>query len=464
MLINSFQFLVFFACFFVVYSFLLDRGVKLQNGLILIASYYIYGLIDWRMNILLLSVTLVYYGIGIAIEKYHKQSLVIAGISLAVILLLYFKYFNFFISQFVTAANKLGWHLDDVAQKIILPIGISFYMFKLMSYVIDIYRGEQKCCRDFVAFAAYVSFFPTIMSGPIDRPNKFIPQLLNKRVFNAHLTIEGLAQITWGLFLKMCVADRINQYVTAVYGNLPNHNGLTVFIAILLYSLQIYADFAGYSDMAIGVGKMMGFEVMKNFNYPYFARNVAEFWRKWHISLTTWLTEYIYIPLGGNRKGKYRTILNTLIVFTICGLWHGAGWTFILWGFINGCLFIPNLLKDNPKKYKGISFTFDIKTITSSLFTYLLISFCWLIFREKSLVDVGNILHSLVSPWGKPYTNLWVYFVLVIPVFFVHEFHHGISRLQFLNNIPLEVKIAIYILLCLVLGVYNSDQFIYFQF
>lgn len=464
MLINSFQFLIFFVLFFVIYSFLLGGKTKAQNWLILFASYYTYGLIDWRMDILLLSVTLAYYVIGIAIEKYHKKSLVTLGILLAVGMLLYFKYLHFFVSQFIAVTNVLGWHLDDVMQNVVLPIGISFYMFKLISYVIEIYRREQNACRDFVAFAVYVSFFPTIMSGPIDRPNKFIPQLQSKRTFDAHFAIEGISQITWGLFLKMCVADRINQYVTAVYGNIPNHNGLTILIAILLYSLQIYADFAGYSDMAIGIGKMLGFNVMNNFNHPYFARNVGEFWRKWHISLTSWLTDYIYIPLGGNREGKYRTILNTLIVFTICGLWHGAGWTFILWGFVNGCLFIPNLLKVHPKKYKGVSFKFDLKTVISSLYTYIVISFCWLIFREPSLTDVSNILSGLASPWGKPYAGMWMYFALVLPVFFIHEFHHGISRLHFLNNIPLELKSAIYILLCLVAGVYNSNQFIYFQF
>ena len=449
--------------FFIVYSFLLSGKTKLQNCFILIASYYFYGVVDWRMDILLLSVSAFYYGIGIAIEKYKKKSLVTFGIMLAIGLLLYFKYLGFFVSQILSITKKVGWSLDEPTLKIVLPIGISFYLFKLISYIIEIYRGRMSVCYDFVAFAAYVAFFPTVMSGPIDRPNKFIPQLQNKRIFDANLAVEGLFQITWGLFLKMCIADRINQYVTAVYDNIPNHNGLTILLAILLYSLQIYADFAGYSEMSIGIGKMMGFSVMKNFDYPYFARNVGEFWRKWHISLTSWLTEYIYIPLGGNRKGRFRTIFNTLVVFSLCGLWHGAGWTFVLWGFINGCLFIPNLLKTHPTKYKGMPFYFDFKTLINVFLTYLAISFCWVIFREQSLTNIANILSGLLTSWGKPFGD-WMYFVVVMPIFFVHEFHHGLGRFQIFNRIPVEVKIAIYILMCLIVGVYNSNQFIYFQF
>lgn len=464
MLLNSFQFLLFFGVFFIFYSILFNGRTKIQNWLILLASYYFYGVVDWRMDILLLGITFFFYSIGITIEKYHKKWVLTIGILFAVGILFYFKYLNFFISQIVKVTNTMNFHLDDITLKIILPIGISFYLFKLMCYIIEVYRGNIPACRDFVAFASYVSFFPTVMSGPIDRPNKFLPQFHQKRLFNAKNVVEGLCQIMWGLFLKMCVADRINLYVNAVYGNLSNHNGTTVFIAILLYSIQIYADFAGYSDMAIGVGRVMGFDVMKNFDHPYFARNVSEFWRKWHISLTSWLTEYIYIPLGGNRKGKLRTILNTLVVFSLCGLWHGAGWNYILWGGVNGMLFIPSLLSSKPKKYKGVPLTFDYITIVKISVTFLVISFTWLIFHESSIENVFLIFQRLFSPWGMPYANSWHIFIVVLLALFIHEVHHATGCFVILEKIPVEIKTSLYVLLCLMFGVYNSNSFIYFQF
>lgn len=465
MLINSIQFFLFFIVFWLVYTLLFNGKTKSQNWLLLFGSYYFYGVADWRMAILLAIITFLYYGIGLWLGKNKSRSILVLGVSLGVGILFYFKYLNFFIDSFVTLTNGIGWHLDQISLDIILPIGISFYLFKLMSYVIEIYRGTMNPCKNFVVFADYVAFFPTIMSGPIDRPNIFIPQIKQRGPFKADLAIEGLVQMAWGLFMKMCVAERIDLYVTSTFDTLDNQNGATITLCVFLYSIQIYADFAGYSDMAIGIGKLLGFHVTKNFDRPYFSRDVSEFWRKWHISLTRWLTDYIYIPLGGSRCSILRVIINTLIVFTVCGLWHGAGWTFILWGFVNGLYFIPILLSKHRHDYKHTALTLKFPNVLRLLLTFVLISFTWELFRSPSLASCMSVIAGMFKPWSLPSSiDELFYIVLCLMVLFIHDGRRAFDKIKFLNRVPVILKFVCYILLVMVVGRLDSDSFIYFQF
>ena len=478
MLINSIQFLLFFLVVYMVY-WLLRNNYKVQNWLLLGASYYFYGVASLEMCILLLLITCTLYGIGLMIEKYNEQDSckaklwTVFGATIGVGLLLYFKYMNFFIENFTALISVVGFRCDSHTINIIMPIGVSFFTFKLISYVIEVYRKSMPATKDFVAFATYVAFFPTIMSGPIDRPNKFVPQLLLNRNLQWDLQLRGLQQILWGMFKKMVIADNLASVVNVAWDN-TSLVGSSYVVAMFFYSVQIYADFSGYSDMAIGVGKLLGFDIMRNFNYPYFSRNISEFWRRWHISLTSWFTDYIYIPLGGNRLGKIRTILNSLVVFTICGFWHGADWSFVLWGFLNGALFIPYLLQNKPKKYKNVPLTISVDTIMRMVLMFFLSSICWVFFRAEDVNSAFSFLGrmfdiSLLSiPRFTGMTNIT--FLIMIPYLILFTIFEWRGRdkecpifmkspygwLQFVNYAFLVVSIYF-------LGT-DSSSFIYFNF
>lgn len=314
MALNSIPFLIFIIIIFSIYYSVCKEDVKKQNILLLLSSYFFYGYIDFRMLLILISATLIFYYLGIKIQSSRKsKSYCTIGIILGCGFLLYFKYFNFFIDSFVVLANNLGIHINLKSLKILVPLGISFFTFKLISYTLETYKRRIAGCKDIVIFSLYISFFPTIMSGPIDRPYDFLPQLNIKRTFNEKFVVQGLRQFLWGMFKKMVIADNIAIIVNNAWSNLSSQSSLSLIIISMLYTIQIYADFSGYSDMAIGIGKTLGLKITKNFQYPYLSRNLQEFWRRWHISLTSWLTDYIYIPLGGNRCSPIRHLLNIMI-------------------------------------------------------------------------------------------------------------------------------------------------------
>ena len=394
MAINSFGFLLFFSIVFFVYYFPLKERTKAQNWLLLIASYVFYGIANWKMIPILLIATTLFYFLGIKISGSNDKKAgrlttlaVVAGVGL----LFYFKYLDFFIASFSDLFNAIGLRTNWSTFNIIFPLGISFFTFRLISYAVEVYRNKIEPERDFVAFATYISFFPTIMSGPIDRPNDFLPQLHKKRTFDYDMAMDGSRQVLWGIFKKMVIADNIAVFVDNVWMGLPNQNSPTLIIAALLFTMQMYADFSGYSDMAIGVGKILGFRITINFRYPFFATNIAEYWRRWHISLTSWITDYVFMPLNIRFRdyGNWGLIWAIIINMIIIGVWHGANWTFAVFGLYHGLLFIPLILSGafmKRKKLKigkfGLPSTMDLLKMGG---TFLLVTVGLIIFRAESI-------------------------------------------------------------------------------
>ena len=362
MIFNSFNFILFLFIVFFFYYFPLKENTRGQNWLLLFSSYFFYGFAEMKIVPLLLVVTTIFYTIGLAIHKTKNEKksswLTTIAVLTGIGVLLYFKYFNFFIGSFARIFNNIGLQTNWTTFNIILPLGISFFTFKLISYVVEIHRGKIEPTKDFVAFATYIAFFPTIMSGPIDRPS-FISQINNKRPFNYSLAVDGCRQFLWGLFKKVVLADNLAVYTEQAWSNVQDSSGSTLLLAAIFYSFQMYTDFSGYSDMAIGTGKILGFRITDNFNYPFFATNVADYWRRWHISLTSWLTDYVFMPLNVKFRslGKWGTIFAIIINMVVVGIWHGPNWTFAVFGLYHGLLFVPLILSGSffkKKKQKRI--------------------------------------------------------------------------------------------------------------
>lgn len=475
---NSITFFPFFLFVFIIYYFLINEKTKLQNTLLLISSFIFYGIINWKALIILqISILLTYY-IGIGIEKYNQSDekkaslLTTVGVCSGIGLLIYFKYTNFFIESvnLFLKGMDLNVHLNTL--KIILPVGISFYTFKLVCYFIEIHRQKIKAEKSLLTLSTYIAFFPTLLSGPIDRPNAFIPQLTNKRIFDRALVTEGISQFVWGLFMKVCIADVIVIYNDTIFNNISHHNGFTVLIATLLYPLQMYTDFAGYSDMAIGIGKTLGFKITANFNYPFFARNIAEYWRNWHISLTSWLTDYVFMPLNVRFRDleKWGSILAIVITFVLIGMWHGANWTFALFGLYHGLLYIPLMLSGAFFKKKKLKLnTFKLPTFPDAikmLTTYITVAFGLIIFRSPSLNDVLINISSLFKSWDVPFLHFSTigFISIALSLLFIHDYNQCFKVWPRLLSIPRWVIVVCYVILILLMGAFNNKQFIYFQF
>ena len=348
MLFQSIEFLIFLPIVFVLYWFVFKR-LKYQNMLVLVASYIFYGWWDWRFLILIAITSGFSYWSGVLIKRFEdnqkKKKWISAGnIIINLLILCAFKYFNFFVENIVRLFDIFGMKLDWTTVNLILPVGISFYTFQALSYTIDVYRKKIEPTTDAVAFFAYISFFPQLVAGPIERSTNLLPQFQKERIFTFESGADGLRQMLWGFFKKIVIADQCAKYVDVVFADYSSQNGSTLLLAVFLFSIQIYADFSGYSDIAIGTAKLFGIRLMRNFNNPYFSRDIAEFWRRWHISLTTWFRDYVYIPLGGSRVSKAKIIRNTFIIFLLSGFWHGANWTFIVWGAYHALLFLPLIL------------------------------------------------------------------------------------------------------------------------
>lgn len=469
----SVEYLIFFPTVFMLY-WMLGRTKTIQNMLIVAASLVFYGWWDWRfLGLLLVTVLTTFYG-GAFIQKADGNRKRQKWISAAVIvlnlgILFFFKYYNFFIQSFIDVFSLFGKELSGSTLKIILPVGISFYTFTALSYTIDVYQRRAEATKDLLAYCAYTMFFPSILSGPISRATKQLPQYFQKREFCYDKAVEACKFILMGAVMKLCLADRLGIYVDTVYANIPQHNGTTLMFASVLYTIQIYADFAGYSMMAVGSGKLLGIELQTNFIRPYFSKTVTEFWRRWHISLTTWFRDYIYFPLGGNRVSKARWMLNTMIVFTVSGLWHGAAYTFLIWGALHGaCMIAERLLYG--KRIKEISDRLTFPNILRMLLTFCIVSFAWIFFRAETIGDATSIISKIFLSHGSLFIDVntlsmaFLAFVIVFMYDFTQEY--GV-RLKLLNSRLTVVRYATAaFLICYIIGfgVLNSGSFIYFQF
>lgn len=489
MIFNSIPFCIFFVVVFYLYYFPLKENLKAQNWLLLLSSYFFYGYANWKMIPLLLVPTAIIFLLGKAIDKTDddKKSywLTTIGVLIGVGLLLYFKYFNFFLDSFSSALNVIGLKSNIGTLNIIMPLGISYFSFKLISYIVEIQRGKIKHCDDFISFSTYIAFFPTILSGPIDKPNTFIPQIQKKRSFDYALAVDGCKQILWGLFQKVVIADNLTTLINYVWGDISNQSGFTLLITAILYSIQLYTDFSGYSHMAIGIGKILGFRITINFNYPYFSRNIAEFWRKWHISLTSWITDYVFMPLNIKFRnlGKLGIILAIIINMIVVGMWHGANWTFLVFGLYNGLLFIPLILSGSifkKKKLKTNNFGLPvINDFLKMIRTFLLFTFGLIIFRAENIEHawhfIKNMLTGLISFSDYLQTIKLVYREVGIGIstfillFFVAEWigrHHEFA----LQNLGVQwkrpLRYAMYFLFIISILWLGGKQepFIYFQF
>ena len=487
MLFNSIQFAVFLPIVFLLYWFVFDRLIckskyqlRLQNAFVVMASYVFYGWWDWRFLVLIAFTSFCSWGSGLLIGKAESKKKAKTWMWLNIVLnlgiLALFKYYDFFVTEFAQLFNLTT---DGLLLKVILPVGISFYTFQALSYSIDVYRGKIEPTHDIIAFFAFISFFPQLVAGPIERATNLLPQFLKKREFDYDTAVDGMRQILWGLFKKIVVADNCAVYVNQVFADYTNQTGSTLLLAAIFFTFQIYGDFSGYSDIAIGTAKLFGIRLMRNFNVPYFSRDIAEFWRRWHISLTTWFRDYVYIPLGGSRVSKAKVVRNTFIIFLVSGFWHGANWTFIAWGAFHAVLFLPLILAGKNRKYTNQvaegRILPTLKEAGQMLLTFFLVMIGWIVFRAQSIGQAweyicGVFNTSLFSvPWliSKDFyipTILSIVAMLIMEWFTRHEQHEFALQNLSINKC---VRRALYIAVALIIiwyGHFSYNQFIYFQF
>ena len=494
MLFNSIEFLIFLPIVFAIY-WLLGKRLKLQNAFVVLASYVFYGWWNWRFLLLIAFTSLCSYASGILIHRtpytIHRtlkpKFWMVTNIVINLGILAVFKYYDFFISEF---GALFGLSTESLLLRIILPVGISFYTFQALSYSIDVYRGNIKPTNDIVAFFAFISFFPQLVAGPIERATNLLPQFLQRRTFYYEQGADGMRQILWGLFKKIVVADNCAMYVNQVWETYDTQSGSTLLLAAIFFTFQIYGDFSGYSDIAIGTAKLFGIKLMRNFNNPYFSRDIAEFWRRWHISLTTWFRDYVYIPLGGSRpviakseelraksverRKKFIIVRNTFVIFLLSGFWHGANWTFIAWGAYHAVLFLPLILLGKNRKYTNQvaegRWLPTWKETGQILLTFMLAVVGWIIFRATSISEAWNIMMGIcdVSLFSMPMvivgvkrTLLFIVVMLVIE-WIDRDKEHALS----LSGLPQWARFIVLYGLILILLEFmgHSQSFIYFQF
>jgi alginate O-acetyltransferase complex protein AlgI len=450
-----------------------NKSLRWQNVLVLVASYFFYGWWSWKFMILLAISTFLDYLYGFSVaSKNRKKAKLFLWLSIInnLGILGVFKYYNFFALQFKQALELLGLHTNPVLLQVAIPIGISFYTFHGMSYVFDIYRGVQRPVRNFVDYAVFVSFFPLLVAGPIERANHLLPQVQQKRVFNYTQAVEGCRLILWGLFKKVVIADSLAGIVDNIFTHYQDQNGVTLIIGAIAFSFQIYGDFSGYSDIAMGTAKLFGFELLSNFRFPYFSRDIAEFWRRWHISLSSWFRDYLYIPLGGSKQGKLKAVRNTFIIFLVSGFWHGASWNFITWGFIHACGFLPLLLLDRNRKH-----TSDVvaqhrklptgKELFQMLATFAFVTFAWVFFRAPGMKEALGYLRGTITNFKQAmdvtvYQSVLYYILpLILGDWWLRRDERGLKA-------PKAIKSIIYVVLALFIVFYfgKKTNFIYFQF
>ncbi|MGC9450672.1 MAG: MBOAT family O-acyltransferase [Oceanipulchritudo sp.] len=478
MLFNSIDFAVFLPVVFTIHWLLQHRSLRAQNIFLLGASYLFYGWWDWRFLLLILASTGIDYFVGLRLDETTRPAvrrrLLLLSLCGNIGMLGTFKYLGFFVENFRQMFSFFGQEIPAANLNIVLPVGISFYTFQTLSYTIDVYRGKVKPTRDFVDFAAYVAFFPQLVAGPIERASNLLPQFHTRRRFDADLAAAGMRQILWGLFKKIVVADRCGVLVDDIFATGADASGSTLLIASALFAFQIYCDFSGYSDVAIGVAKLLGFRLMTNFAYPYFSRDIAEFWRRWHISLSSWFRDYLYIPLGGSRKGTARAVRNIFVIFAVSGFWHGANWTFIIWGLLNALYFLPLLLTGSNRRHLEITGKGRLippwEDLVLILVNFFLVTIAWFFFRAENLSHAMAMLGKVLSP--DLYTMPTVMPVKMLAII---GFLLGIEWLGRTEPCPLD-KIAsttptwmhwplYYALMWAIIVSFGTPaQFIYFQF
>lgn len=479
MLFNSLEFAIFFPLVTAMY-FLLSQRWRVH--LLLVASCVFY-MAFIPTYILILAVTiLIDYVAGIYIERVEgraKKTLLWISILSTCTVLFIFKYFGFFTGSFVGAAGLFGWHLPRPAISIILPIGLSFHTFQSLSYVVEVYRGKQRAEHDFIIYATYVMFFPQLVAGPIERPQNLLHQFRERHEFDYDNVTQGLKRMAWGFFKKLVVADRLALYVNDVYGAPRNYNGLQLTLATFFFAYQIYCDFSGYSDIALGAAQVLGFRLMENFRTPYYSLSVSEFWRRWHISLSTWFKDYVYIPLGGNRVSVRRHVLNLLITFSVSGLWHGANWTYVIWGSLNGVYLICGwLTKDARNRFWSFLGLHEETAVRKAIMlgtTFGLTCVAWIVFRARSMADAWYVFTHLASGWDFRSISTEQFLLRQLPVAFASILLLEIGQLweriasvpAFMGKLPMPVRWTLYAGLAMTVimfGVYKNTQFIYFQF
>ncbi len=474
MLFNSIQFAIFLPLVFTLFWFVFKKKAY-QNGLLLVASYVFYGWWDWRFLSLIALSTIVDFITGGAIfkatSKFKKKAWLAVSVVFNLGLLGVLKYFNFFATNLASAFQNVGYELDDVTLNIVLPVGISFYTFQTMSYSLDIYNNKIEPTRNFLSFAAFISFFPQLVAGPIERASNLLPQFLNQRVFSFDKAFLGLQLIVWGLFKKVVIADTLAPIVNQIFDNPENFSSGTLVLGMIYFSVQIYGDFSGYSDIAIGVASLFGFQLCINFNFPYFASNISDFWRRWHISLSSWFRDYVYIPLGGSKNGKWKSLRNVLIIFVLSGFWHGANWTFIIWGSIHGLLFLPFFIwgkssgKELNESKDSNGFTKGVMRVLSTLMTFTAVAIAWVFFRADSAMNAFGYLKRIATNLNGSLLQLeWKKELLlyVIPLFVLDFLYFKKVKVPvWLKYVLLLVGFEMVVIHLLKT---SSQEFIYFDF
>ncbi|SNQ43936.1 MBOAT family O-acyltransferase [Cellulophaga lytica] len=482
MLFNSIDFAIFLPIVFFLYWVVVNKNLQLQNFLLLVASYVFYGWWDWRFLSLIAFSTLVDYTLGVLLGKEEKESKRKVYLWTSIIVNLgflgFFKYYNFFVESFVDAFTFFGQEIEIGTLNIILPVGISFYTFQTLSYTIDVYKRNLEPTKKFIAFAAFVSFFPQLVAGPIERASNLLPQILKKRSFNYCEAKDGLRLMLWGLFKKVVIADSLSPIVNDIFSNYSTLSSPVLIMGAIFFAFQIYGDFSGYSDIAIGTAKLFGIELMSNFKFPYFSKNIGEFWRRWHISLSTWFRDYLYIPLGGSRGSKIKGIRNVFAIFLVSGFWHGANWTFIFWGLFHALLFLPSFILGTNRKYveiakSGFNIVTAIKNVYRTVLTFALVTVGWVFFRAETISDAFTYLKRIVTvfsvgDYSHPNGYRLIDYLLLLLFFVAYEY---IIRNKERNPISFKnkyVRLLVYILLVFLMLLFYDDgvdrSFIYFQF
>jgi D-alanyl-lipoteichoic acid acyltransferase DltB (MBOAT superfamily) len=484
MLFNSIDFAIFLPIVFILYWFVANKNLKLQNILLLVSSYYFYACWDWRFLFLLVFSTLLDYYTGIKIHeasnKKNKLFWLWLSISVNLGFLGVFKYYNFFAESFAEGLSLLGFKVNTGTLDVILPVGISFYTFHGLSYVIDLYKDRIKPERNFIDYSVFVSFFPLLVAGPIERATHLLPQILKKREFDYSKAVNGMRQILWGLFKKIVIADNCAEYANLIFNNSANYSGSTLVLGALFFTFQIYCDFSGYSDIAIGTARLFGIDLLRNFAFPYFSRDIAEFWRRWHISLSSWFKDYLYIPLGGSKGGIWMKIRNTFIIFIVSGFWHGANWTFIVWGALNAIYFLPLLLTKNNRTHLDIAaqgrYLPNFKELFSIILTFSLTVFAWIFFRASSLEHAFQYIKGMLnlSLFSMPEFDITIQFLstlLFICVLIVVEWLNREKQFALEYKVNYSsgfsfVRIVAYMGIIFSIFVFGggNQEFIYFQF
>ena len=482
MLFNSLNFALYLPIVFILYWFVCNKSIRFQNILLVVASYFFYACWDWRFLFLLVFSTFLDYitGIKMADASNQKNKTFWFWLSITVNLgfLGFFKYYNFFIDSFAEVLSNIGFQVNPWTLQVILPVGISFYTFHGLSYVIDIYKDRIKPERNFIDYSVFVSFFPLLVAGPIERATHLLPQIQKKRTFDFTKAADGLRQILWGLFKKIVIADKCAQYANEIFNNSDDYSGSTLFLGAVYFAFQIYGDFSGYSDIAIGTARLFGIDLLRNFAYPYFSRDIAEFWRRWHISLSSWFRDYLYIPLGGSQGGTWMKIRNTIIIFVVSGFWHGANWTFIIWGLLNALYILPSILFKTNRNHLDIvaqnTYWPSLKEFFQIILTFNLTVFAWIFFRATSLTHAIQYISAMFS-WSlfsmptKMPDNYNTF--IMIAFFFCMEWmgrkdQFAIATFGLQWKRPLR-WLFYYLLIIIILYCVNTEsqqEFIYFQF